>query len=101
MHPQPEQRPTASEILQHWTLRRAVWRGQSRRAAYRMVGVYTPVCVCVCSSCPFSFAVVFSSVGVIATVQSVAVAAGPSAGMEGTGGEDNMLLTSTIHWSCR
>lgn len=45
MHPQPEQRPTASEILQHWTLRRAVWRGQSRKAAYRMVGVYTPLCV--------------------------------------------------------
>lgn len=46
MHPQPEQRPTASEILQHWTLRRAVWRGQSRKAAYRMVQFYTPLCVC-------------------------------------------------------
>lgn len=101
MHPQPGQRPTASEVLQHWTLRRAVWRGQSRKAAYRMVRVYTPLCV-VFSSCLFSFAVVFSPVGVVATVQSIAAAAGPSAGVEGTGGEvDMQLLTSTFHWSCR
>lgn len=37
MHPQPEERPTAGEVLRHWRVRKAVWRAHSSKAARRMV----------------------------------------------------------------
>ena len=39
MHPHPEERPTANQLLGHWRVRRALWRGHLRRTAHRLVSL--------------------------------------------------------------